>query len=136
MPHSAAWAGDRCFPSWRIAQSAGWGRYALESFHAVRDSKWTVKGPRISRITRIKVPDTFSAARYRAAAEENTTKIIDNLKIYFVEKKNGESQFRPVEVNQYGAIMDWPEGFFDEGEIESESILQAAMAKRQSRKGE
>lgn len=74
--------------------------------------------------------------RYRAAAEENTTKIIDNLKIYFVEKKDGESQFREVKVNQYGAILDWPEGFFDQGPHDAQAILRAAIAKSSHGKGE
>lgn len=68
--------------------------------------------------------------RYRAAAEENSNRVTENLKMYFVEKIGGSSNFREVKVNEYGAILDWPEGFFDQSQFESESILCAAAAKR------
>lgn len=69
--------------------------------------------------------------RYRAAAEEKTNRVTNNLKIYFVEKTNGASDFREIKVNEYGAILDWPEGFFDQSSREAEEILRAAMAKKQ-----
>ncbi len=71
--------------------------------------------------------------RYRAAAEKKTNRVTDNLKMYFVEKKDGASNFREVKVNEYGAILDWPEGFFDQTLLESESILRAAAAKKQQK---
>jgi predicted ATPase len=67
--------------------------------------------------------------RYRLAAapgKELTSKI----KMYFVEKKENNSIFRDVEVNEYGAIKDWPEGFFDQSQMEAEEILRAATIKR------
>lgn len=73
--------------------------------------------------------------RFRAAAEETTNRVTENLKIYFVEKKNGASGFRDVKVNEYGAILDWPEGFFDQSQSEAESILRAAAAKKKMQKG-
>ena len=59
----------------------------------------------------------------------------ENLKVYFVEKKNGVSDFREVEVNEYGAILDWPDGFFDQSQFEAESILRAAAAKKKKQRG-
>ena len=44
--------------------------------------------------------------RYRAAAEDENNRVNDNLKIYFVEKENGSSNFREVKVNEYGAILE------------------------------
>ncbi|HQI26441.1 MAG TPA: DUF3696 domain-containing protein [Sedimentisphaerales bacterium] len=73
--------------------------------------------------------------RFRAAAEETTNRVTENLKVYFVEKKNGASEFRDVKVNEYGAILDWPEGFFDQSQFEAESILRAAAAKKKMQKG-
>ena len=73
--------------------------------------------------------------RYRAAAEEKSNRVTNNLKMYFVEKKDGASNFREVQVNEYGAILDWPDGFFDQSQFESESILRAAAAKRKSQRG-
>jgi predicted ATPase len=52
------------------------------------------------------------------------------MKIYFTERKIGKSVFRPVEVNDYGAIIDWPEGFFDQSQDEAEQIIREATKKR------
>jgi predicted ATPase len=71
-----------------------------------------------------------SRLRHRAAAEDKTNRVTENLKVYFVEKKDGVSNFRDVKVNEYGAILDWPEGFFDQSQFEAESILRAAAAKK------
>ncbi len=57
-------------------------------------------------------------------------------KIYFAEKRSGVSCFREVAVNRYGAITDWPEGFFDQSQRESEDILRAAVAKRKRERTE
>lgn len=72
----------------------------------------------------------ISRLRYRAATEDKNNHVIENLKIYFVEKSDGSSVFREVKVNEFGAILDWPEGFFDQSQFESESILRAAAVKR------
>ncbi|HUJ08531.1 MAG TPA: DUF3696 domain-containing protein [Verrucomicrobiae bacterium] len=68
--------------------------------------------------------------RNRAAADASPNRVTQNLKMYFVEKKDGTSNFREVPVNEYGAILDWPEGFFDQGPRVAESILRAAAAKK------
>ena len=73
--------------------------------------------------------------RCRAAAEGNDNRVINNLKVYFVEKTDGSSSLREVKVNEYGAILDWPEGFFDQSQFESESILRAAAAKKKTQRG-
>jgi predicted ATPase len=52
------------------------------------------------------------------------------IKTYFVEKKDGDSHFRKVDINQYGAILNWPEGFFDQSQREAENILRAAVTKK------
>jgi len=72
--------------------------------------------------------------RYRAAEEEKSSRVTDNLKIYFVEKTGDTSDFCEVKVNEYGAILEWPEGFFDQSPREAEDILRAAMKKRRSEK--
>lgn len=73
--------------------------------------------------------------RYRAATEGDENRVTRNLKVYFVEKTDGSSSFREVKVNEYGAILDWPEGFFDQSQFESESILRAAAAKKKTKRG-
>jgi predicted ATPase len=74
--------------------------------------------------------------RYRAAADDQGNRVTKNLRVYFVEKADGSSEFREVKVNEYGAILDWPEGFFDQSQFESEAILRAAAAKKQVQRGE
>ncbi len=69
--------------------------------------------------------------RFRAAAAQ-ADEVSSLLKVYFAEKKNGASEFRPVNVNQYGAILEWPEGFFDQSQSEAEEILRAATRKRKA----
>ena len=71
--------------------------------------------------------------RFRLAADDAGS-LGSTVKLYFVENKAGASQFREVEINEFGAIVDWPEGFFDQSQQESEEILKAAIAKRKKRK--
>lgn len=72
--------------------------------------------------------------RFRAAAAQADA-VSSLMKIYFVDKKHGCSVFNPVEVNKYGAITDWPDGFFDQSQSEAEEILRAATLKRKAEKG-
>jgi len=67
--------------------------------------------------------------RFRAATAHGD-EVPSLLKVYFAEKKGGASTFRPVNVNKYGAILDWPDGFFDQSQAEAEEILRAATRKR------
>jgi len=67
--------------------------------------------------------------RFRAAAAQAES-ISSLMKVYFVEKKDGNSEFRPVNVNKYGAIKDWPQGFFDQSQREAEKILRAGLEKK------
>jgi predicted ATPase len=57
-------------------------------------------------------------------------RIEDDVQIYFVQKESHQSEFVPVEVNEFGSITDWPSGFFDQSQTEAERILRAGMAKR------
>jgi len=73
--------------------------------------------------------------RLRIASEEGEG-LAGLLKLYFAEKRGQDSCFREVVVNEYGAIMDWPEGFFDQSQIEAENILKASTRKRKARRKE
>jgi len=74
--------------------------------------------------------------RYRAAAAEGSDNLAHIIKMYFVERTEGASKFRDVVVNNYGAILDWPEGFFDQSQREVEEIIRFGMLKKQKeRKG-
>lgn len=74
--------------------------------------------------------------RYRIAAAEGD-RVASLVTTYFVEKDAaGASVFRPVGVNRYGAIAEWPKGFFDQSQREIEQILLAgAMKKKAERSG-
>ena len=71
--------------------------------------------------------------RLRAAASTSDA-WSESVKIYFVEKNRDGSSFREVVMNEYGAIADWPDGFFDQSQREAESILRAATRKRKARR--
>jgi len=73
--------------------------------------------------------------RYRFAASEDN-RIKELTKIFFVEKEEGQSKFREVEINEYGGISEWPEGFFDQSHDEIKNIFQASMEKRLREKRE
>ncbi|MFC3040702.1 DUF3696 domain-containing protein [Virgibacillus xinjiangensis] len=52
----------------------------------------------------------------------------DDLKIYFCEKDEGDSaHFTKVQIDNYGSIDYYPEGFFDETEKQLEKIMLAAF---------
>ena len=75
--------------------------------------------------------------RFRVASDSSLTpqdSLNQKIKIYFTEKVEGVSQYREVAVNKYGAIVDWPKGFFDQSQREAEEILRASMAKRKQEK--
>lgn len=59
--------------------------------------------------------------------------ISKNSTIYFVEKKNGSSIYRPIAINEYGVITNWPKGFFDEAEALASETIMAAATKRKTR---
>jgi predicted ATPase len=59
---------------------------------------------------------------------------ISALKVYFVERPPEGSTFKEVRINEYGAVMDWPEGFFDQSQQEAEAILRAAAKKRKTQR--
>ena len=73
--------------------------------------------------------------RFRVAAAPIENELNSQAKIYFVEKPAQDSLFREVEINEYGAITEWPEGFFDQSQQQAEDILRAAIAKRKTSQG-
>lgn len=68
--------------------------------------------------------------RYRIASSVAAQELQSKVKIYFVEKTSNGSSFREVAINQYGAISDWPKGFFDQSQQEAQRILTEAAKKR------
>lgn len=74
--------------------------------------------------------------RFRIAAASPDKELNSQTKIYFVEKPSQTSFFREVVINEYGAISDWPEGFFDQSQQQAEEILKAAALKRKASRRE
>jgi predicted ATPase len=72
--------------------------------------------------------------RFRSAAAKKTNPWIEAIKVYFVERDTDGSSFREVRINEYGAIVDWPDGFFDQSQSEAEAILRAAAAKKRTQR--
>jgi len=72
--------------------------------------------------------------RFRSAAARASNPWVAATKVYFVARPDDSSVFREVKINEYGAVVDWPQGFFDQSQREAELILQAAMAKKKARR--
>lgn len=53
----------------------------------------------------------------------------ENSSIFFLNKKNGVTNFKTVNVTEFGAVQDWPEDFFDQTDIEVENILMESTKK-------
>ena len=80
--------------------------------------------------------------RLRAINLQTEKPINDSVKIYFTENlkkdekeyKKGNTLFSQLNINEYGAISDWPEGFFDESSENAEEIFNAASLKWKQKK--
>jgi predicted ATPase len=69
----------------------------------------------------------------RRIAESEGEEVMRLVRIYFAEKPETMTKIIPVEPNEYGAIPDWPEGFFDEVANETDLIVEAARQKKLKR---
>lgn len=56
----------------------------------------------------------------------------EKVRIFFTQKVEDKTVCSEVKLTKYGAILDWPDDFFDQAENETEAILRAAQAKRHS----
>jgi predicted ATPase len=65
----------------------------------------------------------------RRIAEAEGEKLNSQIKIYFTQKVNGNTECKPVILTAYGAIKDWPSDFFDQSNNETELLLNAAQKK-------
>jgi len=72
----------------------------------------------------------LSRLRLRVAEDES---VLGALAVYFGEQRDDVSEFRHVEVNEFGGIEEWPIGFFDQAAMESRRILEVALEKRDQR---
>jgi predicted ATPase len=66
--------------------------------------------------------------RYRIAADDSN-RISDRLALYFLTRTPPiGTELRPLRINRYGKLQEWPEGFLDD-DREAERIVQAAARK-------
>jgi len=70
--------------------------------------------------------------RLRIAQAPQET-LVNALKIYFVEMEGRISTFRQIEINEFGAIPDWPSRFFDQSQLVAQEIILSASQKRRHR---
>jgi predicted ATPase len=63
-------------------------------------------------------------------AQSRDDKLKNNSSILFVNKGGEGSNYQKVDVTSFGAIVDWPEDFFDQTDTEVENILLEAVAKK------
>lgn len=67
----------------------------------------------------------------RRVAEDLTDRLRDDLVLLFASRdQNGETVYQPIELTTTGAMVDWPEGFFDQGPDEAHQLLIASAAKQ------
>ena len=72
--------------------------------------------------------------RFRIAVSDEEA-LADDVLLYFVETNDGQAHYRPIRINQYGVIEDWPTGFFDDSHNLAADILRAGLAKRRRSTG-
>lgn len=59
------------------------------------------------------------------AVEDLASTIPDLVRLHFVEREDGLTTVRPVQLTSYGGLKDWPAGFMDQSAREAEAIIQA-----------
>lgn len=72
----------------------------------------------------------------RRIVESREKTVLPRLRIYFAEKEGTVSHFHQVKPNEFGSILEWPTGFFDEAENEAAIILKLQMEKRRQLKNQ
>lgn len=66
----------------------------------------------------------------RRIAEDTTDLLVDDVHIVFAWQEQGQSQYQRVKPNRYGALEEWPPGFFDQASYEAQAIIKAGFNKR------
>ena len=66
-------------------------------------------------------------------AQDVTDQTGNAIQLLFAKQEQGVTTFDAVETTPYGALEEWPEGFFDQAALESERILRAGLTKRKAK---
>ncbi len=62
-------------------------------------------------------------------AQDATDRTAALVTVINASKRAGRTRFDPVEVNRYGSIEEWPDGFFDQASADARELLEAGLAK-------
>lgn len=65
----------------------------------------------------------------RRVVEARRNQVLPRLRIYFAERRGAATKFREVEPDEYGTIVNWPEGFFDQSDVEAAKMLREQIRK-------
>lgn len=91
----------------------------------------------VNKQTILETHSEYMVERFRLRiAESSADNASKDINVYFCDRPHGNTRFRRVEISDYGAIVDWPDDFFDESQKETERLLLAAAAKRRSRRAD
>ncbi len=67
----------------------------------------------------------------RRVAEDRTDRLKEDLVLLFASRGHeGETVYQPIELTNTGALVEWPDGFFDQGADEAHQLLIASAAKQ------
>lgn len=69
----------------------------------------------------------------RRIAQDRSDLLRDKIAIYFAERdQDGDTTFQMVNLTETGGVVEWPDGFFDQGQSEAHQLLVAAAARGSS----
>lgn len=74
--------------------------------------------------------------RYRIASAPINSDMEQLAKVYFAKNLNGVSSFEEIKIDEYGKIVDWPKGFFDQSFRVASKIMKSIAKKKKRSKGD
>lgn len=63
-------------------------------------------------------------------AQDESMRLKEDISILFSKKSDGETVLEEIEVNEFGAIVNWPKDFFDQTHSDASEILKIGRMKR------
>lgn len=84
---------------------------------------------------RLRMIETGLESSSRMEDKRQSVIAADQIAIWFCERHDGLTTVSELELTPDGSFTVWPEGFFDQGPLEAERILMAAMARLGERQG-
>jgi len=72
----------------------------------------------------------------RRIAEDLSDSLLSQVVLLFAERESDRTNYRRVELTPTGGVVDWPDGFFDQGPDEAHQLLIAAANRQRQHEGE